>query len=83
MGLKIRETSGIQRNLPSNRTNSMVANNMHQQAATTLSNSSNNVTNIGAQGCQDFKRGFKIGNSKHIPTLSVQRALKETGALCY
>jgi len=50
MGLKIRETSGIQRNLPSNRTNSMVANNMHQQAATTLSNSSNNVTNIGAQG---------------------------------
>ena len=66
MGLKIRETSGIQRNLPSNRTNSMVANNMHQQAATTLSNSSN----IGAQGCQDLKRGLNIGNSKHIPTLS-------------
>ena len=44
---------------------------MHQQAATTLSNSSNNVTNIGAQGCQDFKRGLKIGNSKLIPTLSL------------
>ena len=69
MGLKIRETSGIQRNLPSNRTNSQVANNMHQQAATTLSNSSNNVTNIGAQGCQDLKRDLKTEQSKKIPTL--------------
>ena len=57
MGLKIRETSGIQRNLPTTRTN--LANNLHQQAANTLSNSSNSVVNTtGTQGYQDFKRGF-------------------------
>ena len=59
MGLKIRETSGIQRNLPTTRTN--LANNLHQQAANTLSNSSNSVVNTtGTQGYQDFKRGFKV-----------------------
>ena len=46
MGLKIRETSGIQRNLPS-RNNA--GNNLHQQAASYLSNSSNSIaTNCGA-----------------------------------
>ena len=57
MGLKIRETSGIQRNLP---TRSNLANNLHQQAANTLSNNPSLVTPASAQGYQGRHRVVKI-----------------------
>ena len=72
MGLKIRETSGIQRNLPT-RTN--IANNLHQQAAGTLSNSSNSIvtSTTGNQGYQDSNRGFIL----HTPSWYIGLSLKK------